>query len=218
MSREEVSVLRSFRLVNHRSIAEEQELLLMPLRRSEQLVVPVTAIYGANASGKSNVFSGLAFMQEAVLRSFARWEVDEGIPRKPFRLSAAGRTQPSAYVAELVIDDVPYTYGFSVDDTEVLEEWLYSYPEKRRRTLFSRKRGEISFGTTIGDLKPKLEVLEELTRSNSLFLSAAARLNLEPLIPIYRWFQYGLRIRRSNRRYSSSFLVMAVQSFLGGNP
>jgi uncharacterized protein len=208
-------MLRSFRMANHRSIAEEQELLLMPAWRADKLVVPVTAIYGANASGKSNVISGLAFMKEAVLQSFARWDVDGGIPRKPFRLSTTSRTQPSVYVAELVVEGVPYTYGFSVDDGQVLEEWLYSYPEKRRRTLFSRKRRGISFGTTLGELKPKLEMLEELTRSNSLFLSAAARLNLDPLVPIYQWFQRSLRMRTATRR---SFLAQKVNRFLGENP
>jgi uncharacterized protein len=208
-------VLRSFRLGNHRSVADEQELLLMPARQSEKLVVPVTAIYGANASGKSNMVSGLAFMRSAVLESFSRWEI-EGVPRRPFRLDPASRAQPSVYVAELVIDDVPYTYGFSIDDREVLEEWLYSYPEKRKRTLFSRKRGEISFGTSLGELKPKLEMLEELTRPNSLFLSAAARLKLEPLTPIYWWFQSGLRIRSSGGQ--PVVLVETIENFLAKNP
>ncbi len=210
-------MLRSFRLANHRSIAEEQELLLMPARQSEKLAVPVTAIYGANASGKSNVISGLAFMRSAVLQSFARWESDEGVPRTPFRLDPALRTQPSLYVAELVVDGVPYTYGFSVDDTEVLEEWLYSYPEKRRRMLFSRQRGAFNFGTTLGDLRPKLALLEELTRPNALFLSAAAKLNLDPLLPVYQWFRVGTRLRSSRRR-SLVGLAERIQDFLAKNP
>ena len=209
-------MLRSFRLANHRSIAEEQELLLMPSRQADKPVVPVTAIYGANASGKSNVLSGLAFMRSAVLESFARWELDEGVPRKPFRLNTTGRAQPSVYVAELVVGGVPHTYGFSVDDSEVLEEWLYSYPEKRRRTLFSRQRGEISFGSTLGELKPKLEMLEELTRSNSLFLSAAARLRLDPLIPVYQWFQADLRITKARRRPLG--LADQIQHFIAKSP
>jgi hypothetical protein len=210
-------VLRSFRLANHRSIAEEQELLLMPAHQSERLAVPVTAIYGANASGKSNVISGLAFMQEAVLQSFSRWETDEGVPRKPFRLNPASRSHPSVYVAELVVDDVPYTYGFTVDGSEILEEWLYSYPEKRRRTLFNRQGGEISFGTTLGELKPKLEMLEELTRSNSLFLSAAAKLNLDPLIPVYQWFRSDLHIQAARQREYFA-LADRIERFLARNP
>ncbi|MFI7676678.1 ATP/GTP-binding protein [Actinophytocola sp. NPDC049390] len=210
-------MLRSFRLANHRSIADEQELLLMPARQSEQLAVPVTAIYGANASGKSNVISGLEFMRAAVLQSFSRWEIDEGVPRNPFRLNPAIRTQPSLYVAELVVDGVPYTYGFSVDDNEVLEEWLYSYPEKRRRLLFSRQRGDINFGTTLGELKPKLAMLEELTRPNALFLSAAAKLNLDPLLPVYQWFRAGIRLRSARHR-SPFGLAERIQDFLAKNP
>jgi uncharacterized protein len=210
-------VLRSFRLANHRSIAEEQELLLMPAWQADRPVVPVTAIYGANASGKSNLISGLAFMQDAVRLSFAGWEIDGGVPRKPFRLGTVGRMQSSVYVAELVIDSVPYTYGFSVDDSEILEEWLYSYPEKRRRTLFSRTRGEIHLGTTLGEFKPKLEILEELTRANSLFLSAASRLKLDPLIPIYRWLRSDLCIRRAGRSRIIS-LAERTKNFISRSP
>lgn len=189
----------------------------MPARHAGQPVVPVAAIYGANASGKSNVIDGLGFMRSAVLQSFARWEVEGEIPRQPFRLNAKWRPQPSVYVVELVVENVPYVYGFGVDDDEVVEEWLYSYPEKRKRMLFSRDRGDIRFGTTLGELKPKLEMLEELTRPNSLFLSAAARLNLDPLLPVYRWFRSGLRIRRSTRILDIG-LAEKVQRFLARKP
>lgn len=211
-------MLRSFRLGNHRSFADEQELLLMPAGRGARSVVPVTAIYGANASGKSNLIRGLDFMRSAVVLSFSRWEVEGGVPRRPFRLNPEGRTRPSVYVAELVIEGVPHTYGFVVDDDGVLEEWLFSYPEKRRRTIFTRKGGTITLGTTLGEMKSKLEVLEELTRPNSLFLSAAARLNLAPLLPVYRWFQSGLRIRRPATRLASDQLADRVRRHLEKRP
>lgn len=207
-------MLRSFRLANHRSIAGEQELLLMPARRAERSVVPVTAIYGANASGKSNLIHGLTFMRSAVLDSFPRWDVEGGVPRQPFRLSADGRSQPSVYVTELVIDGVPHVYGFGVDDDEIIEEWLYSYPEKRKRTIFSREGSKITFGTTLGDMRAKLEVLEEFTRPNALFLSAAARLNLSALVPVYSWFRSGLRVRGSSAHFSSFKLAREVHAFL----
>lgn len=207
-------MLHSFRLANHRSIAGEQELLLMPARRAERPVVPVTAIYGANASGKSNLIHGLTFMRSAVLDSFPRWDVEGGVPRQPFRLSSDGRSQPSVYVVELVIDGVPHVYGFGVNDDEIIEEWLYSYPEKRKRTIFSRERSKIAFGTTLGDMKAKMEVLEEFTRPNALFLSAAARLNLGPLIPVYRWFRSALRVRGSSTHFSSLKLTREVHAFL----
>jgi hypothetical protein len=189
-------VLRSFRLGNHRSFADECELLLMPSwSDSDVPVVPVTAIFGANASGKSNLLQGLGFMRHAVLQSFSRWD-DEGIPREPFRLGNGDRTKPSVFVVELIIDGVRYTYGFELDDVIVLAEWLHSYPEGRKRKLFERSGSDISFGSTVrGDLHAKLEVLEELIRPNALFLSACARLNLDVLMPVYRWFRHQLRTR-----------------------
>lgn len=180
--------------------------------------VPVAAIYGANASGKSNLLDGLRFMQAAVVQSFARWEVDSGIPRQPFRLSSECSSMPSLFVAELIIDGVPYTYGFSLDGDEVLDEWLFSYPEKRKRTLFRRVRSEITFGTTVGDLKPKLEILEELTRPNALFLSACAQVKLDPLMPVYRWFRSQLRIRTAGSFRLPRRVAEVVARYLERHP
>ena len=212
-------MLRGFRLGNHRSFADERELLLMPSRSDSDVpVVPVTAIFGANASGKSNLLNGLGFMRDAVLQSFARWD-DEGIPRKPFRLGDGYRTKPSVFVVELVIDEVRYTYGFELDDVVVLEEWLYSYPEGRRRVLFERSGSEITFGSTVrGDLHSKLEVLEELTRPNALFLSACARLKLELLMPVYNWFRHQLRIRCASDFHSTRHVAEKVAELLKRDP
>lgn len=189
-------MLRSFRLGNHRSFRDEQELLLMPSAPGdERSALPVAAIYGANASGKSNLLNGLESMRSAVLDSFAQWDVEGAVPRRPFKLAPEARQEPSVFVVELVTDDVRYTYGFALDDDCVREEWLYSYPEKRKRVIFERERDEIKLGSTVTEMKAKLEVLEELMRPNALFLSACARLKLDPLMPVYRWFNRSLRIR-----------------------
>ncbi|MGH3622880.1 MAG: AAA family ATPase, partial [Sciscionella sp.] len=164
-------MLRSFRLGNHRSFDDEQELLLMPSLPSDaRVALPVTAIYGANASGKSNLLDGLRFMRQAVLGSFSQWDAEGGVPRRPFRLAPGSRSRPSAFVVELSVERVPYTFGFTVDDERVREEWLYSYPEKRKRVLFERDDEGISFGSTVPEMKAKLDVLRELTRPNALFL------------------------------------------------
>lgn len=184
-------MLRSFRLANHRSFADEQELLLMPSSGSdERAVVPVTAVYGANASGKSNLLDGLQFMRSAVLWSFTRWEAEGAIPRRPFRLRPGWRAEPSLFTVEIVADAVTYTYGFTLNDDEILEEWLYAYPEKRKRVLFERTGGDVKFGTTVSrELKPRLELLEEITRPNALFLSACAQVQIAELTPVYHWFR-----------------------------
>src|SRR5262245_36120339 len=115
---------------------------------SEHEVLTLAAIYGPNASGKSNLLDGLRFMAGAVEQSFGVWRDEQGVPRAPFKLGSQGHLRPSTFVVELVVENVSYTYGFSVDDVSVKEEWLYSYPEKRKRILFERENVEIKFGTT----------------------------------------------------------------------
>jgi hypothetical protein len=90
-------MLIEFRVENHRSIRDEQILTMQAGRVGatddsvsrtvtgcSDKLLPVVALYGANASGKSNVLSALAFMREAVIYSQRSWSPDEGIPRDPF--------------------------------------------------------------------------------------------------------------------------------------
>jgi hypothetical protein len=145
-------MLRSFRIGNYKSFADEQELLLMPAGKNAQpTVLPVAAIYGANASGKSNLLDGLRFMGDAVRRSYSGWDADAGVPRRPFLLQPEYVAKPTICVVEVVADDVPYTYGFGVDDERIHHEWLYSYPEGRKRILFERDSDRIKIGSTITD-------------------------------------------------------------------
>jgi AAA15 family ATPase/GTPase len=62
-------MLRSFRLQNHRSFRGEAELSLLPSYQTDRTAVPVAAIYGANAAGKSSLLDGLRFMSRAVVES-----------------------------------------------------------------------------------------------------------------------------------------------------
>lgn len=181
-------MLRSFRLANHKSIRQEQELLLLPVYDQSRPVQPVTAIYGGNASGKSTLLDGLTFMKDAVTDSYARWNPHGGVPRRPFRLDPTARDELSHFVVDLELGGVRYTYGFAVDDQTIRDEWLYSYPEKKKRVIFERTGGEIKFGSTVSGRRGKADILEELTRPNALFLSVASRVNFAELVPVYYWF------------------------------
>jgi AAA15 family ATPase/GTPase len=204
--------------VNHKSIRDEQELSLLPIYETDRAVQTLSAIYGANASGKSTVLDGLRFMRTAVLESYSRWEPDQGVPRQPFRLDPQARAEPSQFVVDLDLDGVRYTYGFSVDDEVVREEWLYSYPEKKRRIIFERTYGDIKFGSTVPAHRSKAVLMEELTRANALFLSVASRVNFTELLPVYDWFRSKLRFRLSGQASSDAFLVDVLARFADRSP
>lgn len=209
-------VLLRFRVTNHASIRDEAELSMIaaashqdvavqPIGDSGLMVLPAAAIYGANASGKSNLLDSIVFMRTAVLNSHQGWRPGSPIPRRSFGLDSAGRERPSEFIADFVLDGIRYEYGFSANDHRIISEWLYSYPKKRMRLLFERNEElEIKFGQSLGGLRQNIA---KLTRPNSLYLSAAAANNHPQLTPIYEWFSYRvLPVRAGDEVYNSHTL------------
>lgn len=212
-------VLLSFRVANHRSIREEQQLLLSPVPdpaagpsadlsaglpagpsacpaagapAAAPAAVTVAALFGANAAGKSNVVDALHFMADLVRSSHRDAEPGGGLVRSPFLLDERSAADPSWYVVDLVLDGVRHTYGFGLDDERVLDEWLYRYPDGTRHTVFQRSGDEIDFGE--GAPKAVLELVRSITEPNVLFLTVAARSRQAAIQPVYAWF-HAVRFR-----------------------
>lgn len=187
-------MLRSFRVANHRSIRDEQELVLLPAYHAGE-IVPVAAIFGANAAGKSTVLDALGFLQRVVRDSYRLWEPGSGIPRSPFRLDPAHSLEPSTYVVDLVLDSVRYVYGISLDDEVVRDEWLYRYPHGRKQVVFERDGVELKLGSTVADYRGRQRFLGEVTRDNSSALGAGAMIDLADVEPVYEWFRRQLQVQ-----------------------
>ncbi|MCX4394928.1 MULTISPECIES: ATP-binding protein [unclassified Streptomyces] len=196
-------MLLRFQVTNHASLQDEQELSLVvgdhhPERAEAELpdgsvrVVPVVAVYGTNASGKSNLLDALRWMRSAVLSSFRRWDPNGGVPRRPFALRREAASYPSSFAVDFVVGGVHHQFGFSVDDDQVTEEWLYYYPEGRQRRLYERGAdGKVTFGRW---LTGRRKLIAELLRPNSLYLSVAAAQGHDQLSEVFRWFGFGLRM------------------------
>jgi AAA15 family ATPase/GTPase len=210
---EAVTMLIEFRVENHRSIRDEQVLGMEAGRidgaddRTPRLVdgcsekiLPVVALYGGNASGKSNVLSALAFMKEAVIHSHRSWSPDGGIPRDPFAWGQK-RIEPSTFEVAIAVAGVRYQYGFRLNDKVFLEEWLFAWPNNRKQAWLKRDGETFKFSD---NLKGENKVIEEVTRSNALFLSAAAQLKHKQLTPIFSWFSViqTLNVNVPSRRFS----------------
>ncbi|MEV5674461.1 MULTISPECIES: AAA family ATPase [unclassified Streptomyces] len=199
----EAGMLLRFQVTNHASLLEEQELSLVAADRHPEraefpspsvgeFAVPVAAIYGTNASGKSNVIDSLGWMRSAVLSSFRHWDPSGGVPRRPFLLGQGGAGRPSSFAVDFVVGGVHHQFGFSADDERVTEEWLYYYPEGRQRRLYERGTdGTIAFGRW---LTGRRKLIAELLRPNSLYLSVAAAQGHDQLSEVFQWFRSGLRM------------------------
>jgi uncharacterized protein len=199
-------MLLSFRLSNFRSFRDEQELSLLrggsaPPSDSQTAdetswdssIGTVAGIYGANASGKSNVLEGLKYMRRAVVNSHQTWDPSRGFPVEPFLLDPSYSEKPSLFEIQVRINGIRYQYGFRVTSEMVVGEWLYVYPGSRRQIWFER---DVSldepyyFGKSFTG---KNRTISELTRSNSLFLSSANANNHRLLHPLYNWFNRNLQ-------------------------
>lgn len=212
-------MLLRFRVANYRSLRHEQELSLVATEFNEGTArptgvradgrevkaLPVAGIYGANASGKSNVLLAMQAMQEAVRSSLAEWALEEGVPREPFALSAKAREETTLFEVDLLLgrDRIRYTYGFELSDERIEAEWLHAYPHRHRQTWFDRdasQSGDAQFsfpGEGMKGTKREKEQLAEFTRANSLLLTVAASLNHPQLSVVHRWLSSQLTILTS---------------------
>ncbi len=202
-------MLFEFRVENFRSIRSEQALSLVAADRidpeskiprstksNDLLVLPAVAIYGKNASGKSNVLSALSFMRDAVILSHRYWNPEGGIPRTPFAWGG-GVLQPSMFeVTFETSSGLEFNYGFSLTDDSIEEEWLHGKPSKKKNVWFERKKSDYKFGS---GLTGPVETVESMTRSNALFLSTAVQVGSESLKPVYNFFSQMLPFGKLGR-------------------
>jgi hypothetical protein len=192
-------MLLRFAVSNFRSIRDEQELSLVasqaikddpqalietPALRKDK-ALPAALIYGANASGKSNVVEALRFMQRMVLDSQTDFKPDAPLGRPPFRLAPGWPEKESRFDLTFIHEGVRYQYGFSALDDRFGSEWLYSWPNGLSRELLMREGQEFRFGRF---LKGDNHVIARLVRPNSLFLSTSVQNNHEQLKSIYSVF------------------------------
>jgi len=143
------------------------------------------AIYGANASGKSNILTALRFVDNFVSTSTKGNDEDE-IPVEGFRLNKENNRTPSFFEMIFLTNDTRYRYGFEITNKIIISEWLYSLPIGKRteRLLFIRDKDDIEVTRHF----PEGAKVAEQTRSNALLLSVSSQFNGPIAKIIMRWF------------------------------
>jgi AAA15 family ATPase/GTPase len=133
------------------------------------------AIYGKNASGKSNVIEALQFFNSFVLSSLKKYDSGDKIPVQPFRLNKTTISDPSHFEAVFTDSCILYRYGFEIDSNNIVKEWFYWSPNGIESKIFERELDNVSLGRDFTKGKASINLM----RSNSLFISAAAQTNLD---------------------------------------
>ena len=217
-------MLVEFRTKNFRSLRDEQVLSLVASTDKTLLdthalatglkaaphVLKSAVVYGANASGKSNLVKALQFMRGVVLQSAALQPGQTFDRLQPFKLDAASGSQPTAFEVTFVLGGVRYQYGFAMDAQRIVSEQLLVYkafkPQRWFERHFDAESGKDVYEFGSG-LKGAKNLWEGATRPNALFLSVAVQLNSEALRPVFEWFANRLVIFNEQTPLSPQFSV-----------
>lgn len=172
-------------------------------KRDDISVLKAGVIYGANASGKSNIIKAVSLIQKIAL---------SGVPKKyvePFKLSASNN-RPSKVEIEFKVGKKFFAYGAEFTIKGMAEEWLYEINSRSDREIYTRKvtseGNEFTFGTVNGDAET-LQLLKFISQSTPVtdsFLSEYVKRNGKglPLInDVHTWMKESLKIIFPNSRY-----------------
>lgn len=143
------------------------------------------AIYGANASGKSNLILAFNFMRRFVMNS-AKLQITDKIDVEHFRLNTETVDKPSFFEIVFQLKNKTYRYGFEVTQKQVVSEWLFCTPRSRETKIFNRQDDKIEYSKNI----EQGNILRGLTKKNTLFLSLAAQFNNSLAVEIVSWFSH----------------------------
>jgi hypothetical protein len=223
----EDAMLLEFRLRNYRSFHQEAVLSLVAspdkhLANTNTAHIGLPALprsvrsavlYGANASGKSNLLRALGYMRAVILESHALLP-GQTYAVQPFRLDAQSVNEPSLFEVSILLKGTRYQYGFEVTPQRIVAEWLLVYRKAKPQRWFSRRTDPHTGADiiTTGDhLTGQKSVWREATRPNALFLSTAVQLNSEQLRPFHAWFAESLTILPEGGYLSPDYSTNLIQ-------
>lgn len=143
-------------------------------------------IYGANASGKTNLLQAISEMRN-IVKTSAKMSSTDTFSVTPFLLDTQTETLPSFFEILFLVDEVRYRYGFELTPTSVHTEWLYQSKASAEKPLFIRDGNAIE----VSGKFPEGKNLESKTRENALFLSVCDQFNGEIAKKVMQWFSNG---------------------------
>ncbi len=199
-------MLIQFKFKNYKSFREEAILDLSATKITEfadrivcvgnEKVLPVAAIYGANASGKSNIYSAFEYMSEYVMNSFKYGDDEEGFDDykpTPFLFDSTSCDDLSSFEVYFTLpnDDSErtYNYGFCINKDGVTEEWLNCKARTARKysTVFYRGVEDDELDLS-GFPKSSRDNIKIALEKQVLIISLGAKLKISKCKMIRDWF------------------------------
>ena len=154
----------------------------------EQILKSIS-MFGANASGKSNVIKGIKACVN-MIRSSHTYNENTIFQVAPFKFDGYDK-QPSSFYVRFIVDGIEYEYSFSLTQTEILTEQLYYYPRGRRSLVFTRDETKGPDKTDVYEfrqaIKRPMDVAANTSRK-TLFISRASQMDRDIAKKVFRFF------------------------------
>ncbi len=148
-------------------------------------ILKTAVIYGANASGKSNLIKAMGFMRGIIVNSLKLNPDEPIIPVQSYPSFQLHRKTAKAPIEMEVIflyKDIYYRYGFVLDANRIHYEWLYHAPEESETRLYERILNKKPYISKIFNSK----ILNDLP-DNTLWLAALAKYTDSPARSVMEW-------------------------------
>ena len=180
-------------------------------------------IWGANASGKSNMIQAIADFHTLIINS-NHYDIGDQISEyKPFRLSEENKTSPIEFEIEFILKKVRYQYSIEFQQDRILKEMLYKYGKRGKTYLFKRENptdANVAVKRNQALLRGRISIVSCL--KNQLFLSCAANSSagIGCIVDIYQYFnERGIfdsaKLKHEiERYYDNPFYFHRLEAFI----
>lgn len=202
-------MLIKFTLANWMSFREETTFTMLATKEKQHnaripkigkypvKILPFAAVYGSNASGKTNFFKGINFARNFIVRGSTPGSY---LALEPFRLEPDYMEKPSKFGFEILVNEIIYEYLFVANKECVCEEKLVEINSNSEKTLFHRKNGKANFDSTL-KTNERLKFAFIGTRDNQLFLTNSVFQKIDKFKHVYDWFRNNLVLIAPDSRF-----------------
>jgi len=161
-------------------------------------ILPISTIYGANASGKSSFFMAFDRMKAVIVDRFVAKEQSKGVTlpfSQPFIFSDKSQKEPTKYEVTVLINEYEYRYGFSCSNDTIISEYLYKRKISKNYTvekmIFERNGTNVKIGTINKKLGNEIAYCASMVSDKILILTDIGLRDKEKEIAgLFKWFYF----------------------------
>lgn len=179
-----------FSLLASSDVSNPNNLIKTEILKKDESLLKCAVVYGANASGKSNILKAFDLLKYLVITSGKNMPGDK-LPHEPFKLDPNCLLEPTKFEIVFIQKNMEYVYGVAFTKEKIIDEYLYYYPKGRKATIFERKNTN-QYKFTV-DKKIQNDISKR-TSENVLYLSNSAQQSYSKTREIIVWFKEVLKI------------------------